>query len=310
MVWNLRRQAAGGTAPAETGAARNELAPAKINLDLLVTGRRLDGYHELDSLVVFAPVGDRLEFEPADTGGLSLEVSGPFAPAVPRDGSNLVLRAAELLARRTGTALSGRIRLDKQLPVGGGLGGGSADAAAALRLLDRVCGTKLGNARLRELGAELGADVPVCVYARPARMRGLGERLDPVRGLPALALLLVNPGVHVATPQVFRGLRELGPEREGGLQPNGGPLVLAQYLAESRNDLEAPAVALAPAIGKVLQSLRVLEGCLLARMSGSGSTCFGLFADGVRLKRAATILRAAVPGWWIEPVLIEPGPES
>ncbi|WP_456237667.1 GHMP family kinase ATP-binding protein, partial [Geminicoccus flavidas] len=173
MVWNRRRQAAGGTAPAE--AARSELAPAKINLDLLVTGRRLDGYHELDSLVVFAPVGDRLEFAPASGGGLSLEVSGPFAPAVPRDGSNLVLRAAELLARRTGTALSGQIRLDKQLPVGGGLGGGSADAAAALRLLDRVCGTKLGNARLRELGAELGADVPVCVYARPARMRGLGE---------------------------------------------------------------------------------------------------------------------------------------
>jgi 4-diphosphocytidyl-2-C-methyl-D-erythritol kinase len=311
MVWNRRRSAAGSTAPPSgNGPARSELAPAKINLDLLVTGRRLDGYHELDSLVVFAPIGDRLEFEPADRGGLSLEVSGPFAAAVPQDESNLVLRAAELLARRTGTALSGRIRLDKRLPVGGGLGGGSADAAAALRLLDRVCGTGLGNARLRELGAELGADVPVCIYARPARMRGLGERLDPVRGLPALALLLVNPGVHVATPQVFRGLRELGEERDGGLQPNGGPLVLAQYLAESRNDLEVPAVALAPVIGKVLQSLRVLDGCLLARMSGSGSSCFGLFADGNRVERAAAILRAAVPGWWIEPILIEPGADS
>jgi 4-diphosphocytidyl-2-C-methyl-D-erythritol kinase len=289
-------------------ASRIELAPAKINLDLLVTARRLDGYHELDSLVVFAPVGDLVSFAPGAGGGfgLTLKASGPFAAQVPLDRDNLVLKAADLFAARTGAVVAGRILLDKRLPVGAGLGGGSADAAATLRLLDRVCGTRLGNARLRELGAELGADVPVCVYGQPVRMRGIGERLDPVRGLPTLGLVLVNPGVHVATPAVFRALHGPGEERHGGIHPQGGPLVLAQYLAESRNDLEPPAIAVAPVIAKVLQSLRTIEDCALARMSGSGSTCFGLFAAPARAERAAAILRQAVPAWWIEAVTIEP----
>jgi 4-diphosphocytidyl-2-C-methyl-D-erythritol kinase len=301
MAWNPEhRQVAAEPTHAEP-------APAKINLDLLVTGRRLDGYHELDSIVVFAPVGDLVSLEPAGSRhDLTLEAIGPFASQVPSDRNNLVLRAAELFARRTGAPVEGRLVLDKRLPVGGGLGGGSADAAATLRLLDRLYGTRLGNAKLREMGTELGADVPVCVYAQPARMRGLGERLDPVRGLPTIALLLVNPGIHVATPSVFRALRELGEERDGGLHPNGGPLALARYLADSRNDLEQPAMTVAPMIGKVLESLRLLENCALARMSGSGATCFGLFAQAIQAERAASVLRRAVPTWWIEAVTIEP----
>ena len=303
--WNADWMAEAVTSGAASGSAV-EAAPAKINLDLLVTERRLDGYHELDSIVVFAPLGDVLSFNPtpASIAGVTLEVEGPFAAEVPADGDNLVLRAARLFATRTGATVAGRLVLDKRLPVGGGLGGGSSDAAATLRLLDRVCGTGLSNGRLRDMGAELGADVPVCVYGRPARMRGLGERLDPIRGLPELALVLVNPRVHLSTPAVFRALAEPGDERDGGLMPHAGPVLLARYLAESRNDLELPAIHLAPAIDKVLKSLRLLENCLLARMSGSGSTCFGLFSDPGHAARAAQILRQAVPGWWVEPVTI------
>ncbi|HEX2524837.1 MAG TPA: 4-(cytidine 5'-diphospho)-2-C-methyl-D-erythritol kinase [Geminicoccus sp.] len=295
----------GERALGEEGAL-TEAAPAKVNLDLLVTARRLDGYHELDSIVVFAPVGDLVRFEPAEggLGGLELAVEGPFATDVPADGGNLVLRAAELFQRRTGAAVAGRLVLEKRLPVGAGLGGGSSDAAATLRLLDRACRTNLGNGRLRDLGAELGADVPVCVYGQSVRMRGLGERLDPIRGLPDLPLVLVNPGVHVATPAVFRALTELGEERDGGMVPHPGPRVLASFLAESRNDLEPAAIGLAPVIDKVLQSLRVLDGCALARMSGSGATCFGLFPEEAQAVRAAQILRQAVPGWWVEAVVV------
>lgn len=302
MAWNPDRDPPGVTGD-EAGA---EPAPAKINLDLLVTARRLDGYHELDSIVVFAPLGDRVWFVPAKGTGqeLTLEAFGPFAAEVPVDGGNLVLEAARLFAARTGAHVAGRLVLDKRLPVGAGLGGGSADAAATLRLLDRICATGLGQARLREIGAELGADVPVCVYGKTARMRGLGERLDPLRGLPDLALVLVHPGVHVATPAVFRGLETLGAERDIGIQPHGGPRFLAPYLAASRNDLEAPALTVAPVIGKVLACLRVLEGCQLARMSGSGSACFGLFAEPVQAERAAGILRLAAPNWWIQAVTV------
>ena len=290
---------------AESGLA--ELAPAKINLDLLITERRPDGYHELDSLVVFAPLGDLVSFAPAPSGAsaTTLVVTGRFAGQVPAGPDNLVLKAAALFAARTGASVAGRFALDKRLPVGGGLGGGSSDAAATLRLLDRVCATKLKPERLRDLGAELGADLPVCVYARAARMRGIGERLDPVRGLPSLALLLVNPGVQVATPAVFRALRELGDERDGGIRPNLGPVQLAEYLSESRNDLEFVAIGLAPAIGKVLEGLRAVETCILARMSGSGSTCFGLFAGEEQATRAAAVLRSAAPDWWIEATVIK-----
>ena len=289
------------------GHPSSEPAPAKINLDLLVTERRLDGYHELDSLVVFAPIGDVVSFAPAGPGdvGISLEVIGRFQAQVPHDRTNLVLQAAHLFAARTGAQVAGRLTLDKRLPVGAGLGGGSADAAATLRLLDRACDAQLSGQRLREIGVELGADLPVCVYGRPVRMRGIGDRLDPVRGLPILPLVLIHPGVHVATPTVFRALGALGAKRDEGIRSHSGPVQLAQYLQESRNDLELPALAQAPVIGKVLQSLRLLDGCALARMSGSGSACFGLFADVPKAARAAAVLRQAAPNWWVEIATIE-----
>ncbi|MEZ5865086.1 MAG: 4-(cytidine 5'-diphospho)-2-C-methyl-D-erythritol kinase [Geminicoccaceae bacterium] len=179
-----------------------ETARAKLNLDLLVTGRREDGYHELDSLVVFVPLADRLTFEHAP--GLSLEVTGPFAGGLGPAEDNLVLRAARMLAAAAGRSPAFAIRLEKLLPVASGIGGGSADAAATLRGLARLFGLDWPADRLRELGLDLGADVPVCLWGRPARLRGIGERLDPVRGLPGLPLVLVNPGIGLGTAAVFR----------------------------------------------------------------------------------------------------------
>ncbi len=272
-------------------------APAKLNLDLLVTGRRPDGYHELDSLVVFAGACDLLRAEAAD--GLALTVDGPFGAAVPADEGNLVLVAARELAWAARIEPKAALHLTKNLPVAAGLGGGSADAAAALLALDELWGTGLGNERLRDIGAGIGADVPVCVWGRPARMRGVGERLDPVRGLPELPLLLVNPGVPVATAAVFRALR-LDEEAEARepLPPNPSVLRLAAWLIDSRNDLEAPAIGLAPEVGEALALLRGLPDCLLSRMSGSGGTCWALFADAPKLAAAEAALAAARPGWW------------
>ncbi len=269
----------------------SERAPAKINLHLHVVGRRSDGYHLLDSLVVFADAADVLTVEPAD--GLSLAVTGPFAAGLDGEADNLVLRAARALASSAGVDAAGRLVLEKNLPVASGIGGGSADAAAALRLLARFWGI---DSRLETLAAGLGADVPVCVMSRPALMSGIGEVLSPAPPLPAAGMVLVNPGVAVSTPSVFRA-------REGGFSavadwPAGGwpdAESLAASLRETANDLEAPALRLAPVIGAALAALRAAPGCLLARMSGSGATCFGLFADAA-VARAAAIER---PGWWV-----------
>jgi 4-diphosphocytidyl-2-C-methyl-D-erythritol kinase len=279
------------------GAAEAEPAPAKVNLFLHVTGRRADGYHLLDSLAVFGPVGDSLEAAPA--AALSLSVEGPFGAALAEESDNLVLRAARALAEAAGSASCGgaALRLNKRLPVASGIGGGSADAAAALRLLDRLWGLGFGAERLAALAAALGADVPVCVRSRPARMGGVGEVLSPAPALPACGLLLANPGVALATASVFRA-------RAGGADfsapatlPRGweDAAGMARDLRTLGNDLEAPAVALCPAVGEVLAALRALPGCLLARMSGSGATCFGLFADAAGARRAADLLPAA---WW------------
>lgn len=272
-------------------------ARAKINLDLLVTGRRPDGYHELDSLVVFAAVGDMVSVEAADR--LTLAVDGPHAAAVPADEANLVVRAAQEMAwaarRPPGLAL----RLDKRLPVAAGLGGGSADAAAALLAIDELWGLGLPAEQLRDIGLTIGADVPVCLYGHACRMRGIGERLDPVRGLPELPLLLVNPGVAVATAEVFRRLKlDDDPSPRPFFPSNPSPLQLAAWLAESRNDLEAPAIAIAPQIGEALEVLRQLPGCHLARMSGSGATCWALFATGRDLVGAEGRIAQERPGWW------------
>lgn len=269
-----------------SGVVLTEDAFAKVNLYLHVTGRRADGYHLLDSLAVFAAAGDRLTAEAA--GELSLAIEGLFAAAL-EGGDNLVLRAARRLDPARGAAL----RLTKNLPVASGIGGGSADAAATLRLLSRLwkCPVPAGAA------LSLGADVAVCLVSAPARMQGVGEVLLEAPRLPPFGMVLVNPGMPVATPAVFAA-------REGGFSP---PAILpagwadaasmARDLATLRNDLEPPAIRLCPPIGDVLAAIRATQGCLLARMSGSGATCFGIFASPAAAEEASALL--AHPGWWV-----------
>jgi len=274
----------------------HEAAPAKVNLFLHVTGRRADGYHLLDSLAVFGPGFDTLAAALAD--GLSLVLDGPFGTALAAEADNLVLRAARALAARAGVSPRAALTLTKRLPVASGIGGGSADAAAALRLLNRLWGAGLGEAALMELAAPLGADVPVCVPSRPARMQGVGEVLGAAPRLPECGLLLANPGLPLATPAVFqaRAASGAGFSPEAAL-PAAWPdaATMARDLARLSNDLEAPAIALCPPIAEVLAALRALPGALLARMSGSGATCFALFATPAAAQAGAGLLPAA---WW------------
>ena len=260
-----------------------EPAPAKVNLYLHIVGRRADGLHLLESLVAFAEAADMLYAEPADR--LSLEVSGPFAGALAGEADNLVLRAARALAPGRGA----RLALKKNLPVAAGLGGGSADAAAALRLLSRLWGVE---ADLAALAAGLGADVPVCLAGETAGVAGIGERLTPLPGWPAPPLLLANPGVVLPTPAVFGARR--GPFR----QSRPWPETMAD-LAGCANDLAEAANSLAPEIAGVLDALAALDGALFARMSGSGATCFAAFADKAARDRAREALRESRPDWWV-----------
>ena len=270
-----------------------QFAPAKVNLALHVTGRRADGYHLLDSVVVFAAAGDWLTIAPAER--LSLRVSGPRAAGVPDDGRNLIWQAAELL----GPGLGAAITLDKHLPAAGGIGGGSADAAAALFGLATLWGRPLPDA-----GAvlSLGADVPVCVFGQPARMAGIGEDITPLPPLPPLWLVLVNAGVAVPTGPVFKALASADNPPLPIIPPQGWPNAtgLAQWLGQTRNDLEGPACTLVPQITEVIGAIAVQKGCLLARMSGSGGTCFGLFATAQSAREAAAALRAQSPVWWVQ----------
>jgi 4-diphosphocytidyl-2-C-methyl-D-erythritol kinase len=261
-----------------------------VNLFLRVVGRRADGYHLLDSLAVFAAVGDSLAATPADA--LSLALDGPEAAALAGDANNLVLRAARALAAAAGVPPRAAMTLTKVLPVASGIGGGSADAAAALRLLDRLWGC---GADLPALAAPLGADVPVCLASRSARMQGIGEVLSPVPTLPALGLLLANPRIAVATPAVFRA-RAPGFSEAATLPPGfADAAALAEWLRPLGNDLQAPAIAICPPIAQVIAAIGAQHGCLLARMSGSGATCFGLFATPAGAAAAAAMLPAE---WW------------
>jgi len=271
-----------------------QAAPAKVNLFLHVTGRRADGYHLLDSLVVFPAAADSLHW--AEAPALSLALDGPEGGALRAEPDNLVLRAARLLAEATGISPRGFLRLDKHLPVASGIGGGSADAAAALRLLCRAWNVAVPPDAMAALSLRLGADVPVCLASRPARMEGVGELLGPAPALPpGLGMVLANPRVALATPAVFRA-------RAGGFSPRAAlppgwadAAAMARGLSACRNDLEAPAIGLCPAVGEVLAALRALPGCLLARMSGSGATCFALLPDAAAATAAATLLP---PEWW------------
>jgi 4-diphosphocytidyl-2-C-methyl-D-erythritol kinase len=298
--------------------ADRESAPAKINLALAVTGRREDGYHLLDTLVVHGVAADEIVVAASPVCAdpamprIGLAIEGRFGAALAGDGGdNLVIRAARLLAgeaQAMGRAIGDlRLTLIKRLPVASGLGGGSSDAAATLRLLDRVWRLGLGRDRLAALSLPLGADLPMCVAGRPLRATGIGDRLEPLDGVPALALVLVNPGVAVATPAVFRALVRRDNPPLAGLPAD--PSRLAEAIAAMRNDLQPPAGGLAPPIGEVVARLGAEPGCRVARMSGSGASVFGLFDDRATAERAAARLTAARPDWWVAAGETRPSPD-
>ena len=274
-------------------------APAKLNLYLHVTGRRADGYHELDSLVSFTALADTLEIAPANT--LAFTVSGPFADALDA-GDNLVIGAAVALAERLGRPADVRIALHKRIPVAAGLGGGSADAAAVLRGLVRLW--RLGPEHagdIREIALGLGADVPVCLDSRAAYMAGIGEALTAPPPIPPCGVLLVNPGVPVPTGPVFAARHGPYSAADRFCDTPDDATALATLLRARRNDLEPPARAQVPEIDRVLARLAAAPGCLLARMTGSGGTCFGLFADEAAAADAAGTIVRDRPGWWVHP---------
>jgi 4-diphosphocytidyl-2-C-methyl-D-erythritol kinase len=284
--------------------ACTEAAWAKVNLTLQVTWRRADGYHELESLVVYSDVGDLLTIEAVESNSLTLTVQGPQAGPLLDEHDNLVMLAAEALCKRAGVRAGAAITLTKNLPVASGIGGGSADAAAALRGLTRLWQLDLPAAELAELALTRGADVPVCLRGDAAIMSGSGEELQPLAALPPLWLLLVNPGVAVSTSAVFRSLAgKFSKVREPRLPPIGlAPFI--DWLAARGNDLQAPACRIAPAVAQVLAALDDTDDCLLARMSGSGATCFGLFESEPAARSAAALLAETHSDWWVAPALL------
>jgi 4-diphosphocytidyl-2-C-methyl-D-erythritol kinase len=289
------------------GRPRLWRAPAKVNLTLHVLGRRPDGWHELDSLVAFAGCCDWLSFEPGEP--LSLSVDGPTAQAAGESGDNLILRAARALQDRAPEIRLGRFHLRKNLPVAAGLGGGSSDAAAALRALAHENHLAPDDPRLRAAAEATGADVPVCLVPRARRMSGLGEKLGPLLSLPPLFAVLVNPRVAVATPAVFArlGLARGAPSGLGASPspPTGADRATTiAILRDGRNDMQPAACALAPEVAHVLNALSASEGAALVRMSGSGATCFALFDDRPATARAAREIARAHPGWWVRPTIL------
>jgi 4-diphosphocytidyl-2-C-methyl-D-erythritol kinase len=281
----------------EGAAAQRIAAPAKINLYLHVLGRRADGFHELDSLVAFADIADVVTARPADA--LTLAIDGPFAGELAGAADeNLILRAARLLASRAGIAAGAAFNLTKTLPVASGIGGGSSDAAAALRALAALWQVRLGDPELAAIAGELGADVPVCLLARTAWLGGIGERIEAAPTLPPVGIVLVNPRIALPTPAVFKARR--GPFTPAGRfdeRPRDAA-ALAALLDARRNDLTDAAIGIVPAIAEILTALSATAGVRLARMSGSGATCFALY-DGIAAAReAADRLGAQYPGWW------------
>ncbi len=274
-------------------------APAKINLTLHVLGRRADGYHELESLVAFAGTGDDLRLEPGPA--LALRLSGPTAPLAGSDADNLVLKAARLLEERVEGLRVGAFHLTKRLPVAAGIGGGSSDAAAALRLLARLNGLSLSHPGLREAARLTGADVPVCLEPRARMMRGAGEELGPALDPPRLFSVLVNPRAPVETPAVFKALGlQPGQSAAGAGRPMAKAGALLDRLKGARNDLEPPALRIQPLIGEALELVSATPGCRLARMSGSGATVFGLYDGCDAAAKAARRLQDQRPGWWVK----------
>ncbi len=270
-------------------------APAKINLFLHIGDKRPDGYHALQSLVAFTEVGDELALSP--DGDLRLMISGPFAQGLSAGEDNLIIKAGRALQAGSGLSRGAYLALKKNLPVASGIGGGSADCAAALRGLSRLWQLHLTQDDLRAIGAGLGSDVPVCVSSQPQWMEGRGEILTPLPPLPRLPVVLVNPGVPVPTGKIFAALKQ----RRGTALPLppgfAGSSDVVAYLTDTANDLEAPAIAVAPVISETL-ALIARQGALLSRMSGSGATCFGLFDSDEHAAQAAKSIAALQPKWW------------
>ncbi len=290
-----------------------EFAPAKINLALHVVGQRPDGYHRLDTLIGFASIGDRLTIERSDASDFLL--TGPFATDLSPAPDNLVIQAKSLLTDRYWAGRTPlpaqRIVLEKNLPIASGIGGGSADAAAALRGLNLAWKLDRTAEALARDALPLGADIPMCIAGRAARVRGIGERIDPIEPFPSLPAVLVNPGVSVPTPGVFRRLqrrKNIGLPAQVPATSSADTLI--EYLAGCRNDLEAPALAITPEIGTVLSVLSATGGCRLARMSGSGATCFALYDDDAAAEAAAGEIRGQEPDWWVRACRIEDRPLS
>jgi 4-diphosphocytidyl-2-C-methyl-D-erythritol kinase len=278
-------------------------APAKINLFLHVGERRSDGYHELESLVVFADVGDELLIEPAKSFSLALD--GPFGGKLANEQDNLIAKAARALGAKAGRSPDVRITLTKNLPVASGIGGGSADAAATLRGLVQFWDIKMPQPELHAIAETLGSDVPACLLSETLWMTGRGEGIEPVPGLPPAPLVLVNPGVAVSTARIFANLKNrVGVGQAAKPKADLSVLALADYFKSNRNDLEKPAREIAPAIDEVLQAISH-SGALRTRMSGSGATCFGLFADDKSAEAAAAKIAEDHPDWWVKKARIQ-----
>ena len=289
-----------------------EFAPAKINLTLAVERRRPDGFHDITSLVAFASIGDELSLRPGPE--LSLEVTGPFAQDAGAPDANLVLRAARALAKRLPGLRQGEISLIKNLPAAAGLGGGSADAAAILRLLARLNGLSPASAPIQDVARETGSDVPVCLAGECRMMGGRGEILGPKLDMPRLHAVLVNPGIQLETARVFAALAKKG-DGDACLifEPPRRKSTPSDWLAAIAicgNDLEPPAVSLAPAVQDARERLRAQAGCVLARMTGSGTTVFGLFEDEAAAALAARAIVSDRPDWWIRSVGLNAAPRS
>ena len=292
----------------EADAPRGELARAKVNLFLHVRGQRPEGYHTLESFVVFPALGDLVEATPAS--GLSLSVDGPFGAGLGTGRENLTLAAAAALSDRTPGRPGAALRLTKSLPVAAGVGGGSADAGAALRLLGRMW-PGAPRRDLPEIAFALGADAPMCLEQRPALVGGVGERLAPPPAFPGFWMVLVNPMRPLPTAEVFNALERRanppGPRPPAAFQDLSH---LTSWLAACRNDLEAPARALCPVIARCLSALSWRGDCRLARMSGSGATCFGVFAAEGEALAAAADIRKAEPGWWVAAAPVDGWPAT
>ena len=278
-------------------------APAKINLFLHVGERRSDGYHDLESLVVFADVGDELLIEPAKSFSLALD--GPFGGKLANEQDNLIAKAARALGAKAGRSPDVRITLTKNLPVASGIGGGSADAAATLRGLVQFWDIKMPHDELHTIAESLGSDVPACLLSETLWMTGRGEGIEPVPGLPPAPLVLVNPGVAVSTARIFANLKNrVGVGQATKPKTDLSVLALADYFKSNRNDLEKPAREIAPAIDEALQAISH-SGALRTRMSGSGATCFGLFADDKSAEAAAAKIAGDHPDWWVKKARIQ-----